>query len=258
MSKRFEAYGWHVLHVENGNSDLDSIAKAIEEAKSVTDKPSMIKVTTTIGYGSPNKANTAGVHGAALGGDEVKATRENLGWGHTEFEVPEDALKQFRKAIDRGAQSEEEWNKVWADYKAKYAEEAAEFERMLADKLPDGWDKALPTYTPADKALATRKNSENDPQRPRSSSSRTDRRIGRLDAFQPHRVKSLWQFPKKGNTKTATCASAFGNTAWVRSVTASPCIVRDSFPTVQRSSCSPIICATPSACQPSPKRESFG
>ncbi|MDY7013653.1 MAG: transketolase, partial [Cyanobacteriota bacterium] len=160
VSKRFEAYGWHVLHVEDGNSDLDGIAKAIEEAKSVTDKPSMIKVTTTIGYGSPNKANTAGVHGAALGGDEVKATRENLGWGHAEFEVPDDALKQFRKAIDRGAQSEEEWNKVWADYQAKYAKEAAEFERMLADKLPDGWDKALPTYTPADKALATRKNSE--------------------------------------------------------------------------------------------------
>ncbi|MDY6785124.1 MAG: transketolase [Cyanobacteriota bacterium] len=160
VSKRFEAYGWHVLHVEDGNTDLDGIAKAIEEAKSVTDKPSMIKVTTTIGYGSPNKANTAGVHGAALGGDEVKATRDNLGWEHGPFDVPEDALKQFRKAIDRGAQFEEEWNKVWADYKGKYAKEAAEFERLLADKLPDGWEKALPTYTPADKAIATRKNSE--------------------------------------------------------------------------------------------------
>lgn len=160
VSKRFEAYGWHVLHVENGNSDLDAIAKAIEEAKSVTDKPSMIKVTTTIGYGSPNKANTAGVHGAALGGDEVKATRENLGWQNEPFDVPADSLSHMRKAVDRGAQYQEEWDRVWADYKAKYAAEAAEFERMLADKLPDGWDKALPTYTPADKALATRKNSE--------------------------------------------------------------------------------------------------
>ncbi|MBD2579194.1 transketolase [Oscillatoria sp. FACHB-1406] len=160
VSKRFEAYGWHILHVENGNTDLDGIAKAIEEAKSVTDKPSMIKVTTTIGYGSPNKANSAGVHGAALGGDEVKATRENLGWEHEPFDIPEDALKHFRKAVDRGAESEAEWQKVWDDYKSKYAEEAAEFERMISDKLPEGWEKALPTYTPADKPLATRKNSE--------------------------------------------------------------------------------------------------
>jgi transketolase len=160
VSKRFEAYGWHVLHVENGNDDLDAIQKAIEQAKAVTDKPSMIKVTTTIGYGSPNKSNTADVHGAALGADEVKATRENLGWEYPEFEVPEDALKQFRKAIERGAQLEDEWNKTFADYKAKYAEDAAEFERLLSGKLPEGWEQALPTYTPDDKALATRKNSE--------------------------------------------------------------------------------------------------
>jgi transketolase len=68
VGKRFEAYGWHVIHVADGNSDLDGIAKAIEQAKAVTDKPTLIKVTTTIGYGSPNKANTAGVHGAPLGG----------------------------------------------------------------------------------------------------------------------------------------------------------------------------------------------
>jgi transketolase len=160
VSKRFEAYGWHVLHVENGNDDLDAIQKAIEEAKAVTDKPSMIKVTTTIGYGSPNKSNTADVHGAALGADEVKATRENLGWEYPEFEVPEDALKQFRKAVERGAQLEDEWNKTFADYKAKYSEDAAEFERLLSGKLPEGWEQALPTYTPDDKALATRKNSE--------------------------------------------------------------------------------------------------
>ncbi len=160
VGKRFEAYGWHVQHVENGNTDLDAIAKAIEAAKAVTDKPSLIKVTTTIGYGSPNKANTADVHGAALGKDEVKATRENLGWEYGEFEVPADALKHMRKAVDRGAQLEAEWNQIWADYKAKYAEEAAEFERLISGKLPEGWEKALPTYTPEDKALATRKHSE--------------------------------------------------------------------------------------------------
>ena len=160
VSKRFEAYGWHVLHVKDGNNDLEGIAKAIEEAKSVTDKPSMIKVTTTIGYGAPNKQNTSGIHGSALGTDEVKATRENLDWRYEPFDVPADALKHMQKAIERGATSEADWNKVYADYKAKYPQEAAEFERQTTGKLPDGWDKVLPSYTPADKALATRKHSE--------------------------------------------------------------------------------------------------
>ncbi|MBD2206305.1 transketolase [Calothrix sp. FACHB-1219] len=160
VSKRFEAYGWHVLHVKEGNTDLEAIAKAIEEAKSVTDKPSMIKVTTTIGYGSPNKANTAGVHGAALGAEEIALTRKNLGWEYEPFVVPQDALNHTRKAVERGAAYEAEWNKVFADYKAKYPQEAAEFERYLSGKLPDGWDKVLPTYTPEDKGLPTRKHSE--------------------------------------------------------------------------------------------------
>lgn len=161
VSKRFEAYGWHVQHVENGNTDLEAIAKAIEAAKAVTDKPSMIKVTTTIGYGSPNKANTAGVHGAALGESEIKLTRENLGWSYGPFEVPEDALSHMRKAVERGASLEAEWNDVWTQYKTAYSTEAAEFERMINRKLPEGWDKVLPTYTPEDKALASRKHSEN-------------------------------------------------------------------------------------------------
>lgn len=160
VSKRFEAYGWHVLHVENGNTDLEAIAKAIEAAKAVTDKPTMIKVTTTIGYGSPNKQNTAGIHGAALGTDEVKLTRDNLGWQYEPFVIPEDVLKHTRKAVERGAAYEQEWNQALADYKAKYPQEAAELERLLSGKLPDGWDKVLPTYTAEDKALPTRKHSE--------------------------------------------------------------------------------------------------
>jgi transketolase len=160
VAKRFEAYGWHVQHVENGNTDLDAIANAIEAAKAVTDRPSMIKVTTTIGYGSPNKQNTAGVHGAALGGDEIKLTRENLGWGYGDFEIPEDALNHMRKAVERGASLQAEWEETLATYRTKYATEAAEFERMLAGQLPEGWADALPTYSPEDKALATRKNSE--------------------------------------------------------------------------------------------------
>ncbi|WP_028083887.1 transketolase [Dolichospermum circinale] len=160
VSKRFESYGWHVLHVKDGNTDLEGIAKAIAQAKAVTDKPTMIKVTTTIGYGSPNKANTAGIHGAALGADETIATRNNLGWKYDAFVVPEDALNHTRKAVERGAAYESEWNKAYAEYKAKYPQEAAEFERLISGKLPEGWDQVLPTYTDADKALPTRKHSE--------------------------------------------------------------------------------------------------
>ena len=160
VSKRFEAYGWHVQHVENGNTDLDGIQAAIEAAKAVTDRPSMIKVTTTIGYGSPNKANTAGVHGAALGGDEIKATRENLGWAHEPFVIPDDVLSHFRQAVDRGASYEAEWEETLATYRTQYPQEAAEFERMLRGELPSGWDAQLPTYTSADKGIATRKHSE--------------------------------------------------------------------------------------------------
>ncbi|MBD2296092.1 transketolase [Anabaena sphaerica FACHB-251] len=160
VSKRFEAYGWHVLHVKDGNTDLDAISKAIEAAKAVTDKPTMIKVTTTIGYGSPNKQNTAGIHGAALGSDETAATRKNLNWEYAPFEIPQDVLNHLGKAVERGATSEGEWNKTFADYKAKYPAEAAEFERFVSGKLPEGWDKVLPTYTAEDKAQPTRKHSE--------------------------------------------------------------------------------------------------
>lgn len=160
VSKRFESYGWHVIHVKDGNTDLAGIAKAIADAKAVTDKPTMIKVTTTIGYGSPNKQDTAGIHGAALGPEETIATRKNLGWEYDAFVVPEDALNHTRKAVERGASYESEWNKVYADYKAKYPQEAAEFDRFISGKLPDGWDQVLPTYTTEDKALPTRKHSE--------------------------------------------------------------------------------------------------
>ena len=160
VAKRFEAYGWHVQHVENGNTDLEAIASAIAAAKAVTDRPSMIKVTTTIGYGSPNRQNTAGIHGAALGGDEIKATRENLGWSYGEFEIPADAFSHMREAIERGASLQAEWEATLATYRTQYPAEAAEFERLLSGQLPEGWADALPAYTPADKALATRKNSE--------------------------------------------------------------------------------------------------
>lgn len=159
VSKRYEAYGWHVQHVENGNTDLEAIEKAIAAAKAVTDKPSLIKITTTIGYGSPNKADSHDVHGSPLGKAEIQATRDSLGWSYPEFEVPEDALAHFRKAVDRGAQAQSEWNELLANYKNKYPQEAALLERLQSGKLPEDWAKALPTYTPESKADATRNQS---------------------------------------------------------------------------------------------------
>ena len=158
--KRYEAYGWHVQHVENGNEDIDSISKAIEEAKGIKDKPSLIKISTTIGYGSPNKSDTAGVHGAPLGEEETQLTKEKLGWTYDPFEIPEEAYNQFRKAINRGVDFENKWNEDLASYKAQYPLEAKEFERMLRGELPEDWSKDLPQYTPQDTGLATRKHSQ--------------------------------------------------------------------------------------------------
>jgi transketolase len=161
VMKRYEAYGWHVQHVTDGNSDVDGIQKAIEAAKAVTDRPSLIKVTTTIGYGSPNKSNTAGVHGAPLGEEEAALTRKALNWQYGPFEVPQESYDHWRQAIDRGAAAEEAWNNTLASYRSNYSSEAALFERMLRGELPEGWDKCLPTFSPEDKGLATRQYSQN-------------------------------------------------------------------------------------------------
>ncbi|MEB3316826.1 MAG: transketolase [Cyanobacteriota bacterium] len=159
--KRYESYGWHVQHVAEGNTDVDAIVRALEAAKAVTDKPSLIKVTTTIGYGSPNKANTAGVHGAALGADEAELTRKALEWTYGDFVVPEEAYEHWRQAIQRGAAAEGDWNATLSAYRQAYPAEAAEFERLLRGERPEGWDSTLPTFTPADKGLATRQHSYN-------------------------------------------------------------------------------------------------
>lgn len=160
VSARYEALGWHVLHVKNGNTDYEAIRKAIQEAKAVTDKPTMIKVTTIIGYGSPNKANSHDVHGAALGAEETAATRKELGWTYKEFEVPTDVLSAYRQAIPRGAKLEADWHATAASYAAKHPKEWADFAQLTSCKLPSGWEKAIPTYKFEDKQLATRQNSQ--------------------------------------------------------------------------------------------------
>jgi transketolase len=156
---RYEALGWHVLHVKDGNTDIDGIRDAIAKAKSVTDKPTLIKVSTLIGYGSPNKAGTHDVHGAALGEPETEETRNNLQWKYPPFELP-DGVKETMSRVEEGAKLEEDWNAKVAEYEKKYPEEAAEFKQLTSGELPDGWEKVLPTFTPEDKALATRAHSQ--------------------------------------------------------------------------------------------------
>ncbi|KAJ9188460.1 hypothetical protein P3X46_003817 [Hevea brasiliensis] len=156
VDKRFEGLGWHVIWVKNGNTGYDEIRAAIKEAKAVKDKPTLIKVTTTIGFGSPNKANSYSVHGSALGAKEVDATRKNLGWPYEPFHVPEDVKKHWSRHAAEGAALEAKWNAKFAEYQKKYKEEAAELKSIITGELPSGWEKALPTYTPESPAEATR------------------------------------------------------------------------------------------------------
>ena len=154
-TRRFEAYGWHVQKIADGNN-LKAIDAAIAQAKRVADRPSLIIVRTHIAWGSPHKQDTAEAHGAPLGADEVKATKQNLGWPSLEpFYVPDDALEHWRTAKARGAQLEGDWKRKWDSYRAAHPELAAELERRLAGRLPAGWDSALPVFGPED-AQATR------------------------------------------------------------------------------------------------------
>jgi transketolase len=151
---RFEAYGWQVLRVADGN-DLAAIESAIEAGKAETAKPTLIGVRTIIGYGSP-KAGTNKVHGEALGAEAVKATKKFFGFPEDQsFYVPEDALANWRKALDKGSEYESEWNNLFAAYKAEYPELAAEFERTQKGERKAGWEKSIPTF-PVEKAVATR------------------------------------------------------------------------------------------------------
>jgi transketolase len=153
--KRFEAYHWHVQRVADGN-DLEAISKAIEAAKAVKDKPSMIMVRTVIGYGSP-LAGTNKVHGEAMSPEDAIKTKERLGWPADKFfYVPEDAQKNWSTILERGAKYEQEWNALFAKYKSEFPAEAAELERTLAGKLKDGWEKTLPTFGGDSKPMATR------------------------------------------------------------------------------------------------------
>jgi len=156
VGRRFEAYGWDVHSVANGN-DLAAVEAAIRAAQAETGRPSLIMCRTHIGYGSPNKQDSSKAHGEPLGEDEVKLTKERLGWPLTPaFLVPEEARQEFRKAVERGKARETEWQQRFSAYAAAFPDEAARWEQYMSGKLPPGWDTGLPAFAPGDPALATR------------------------------------------------------------------------------------------------------
>ncbi|MFA4867747.1 MAG: transketolase [Pedobacter sp.] len=154
--QRFEAYGWHVQVVGDGN-DIEALSIAIKNAQKENGRPSLIKVRTHIGYGSPNKVDTAAAHGSPLGPDEIRLVKENFGLDPDKsFEVSAEVLKYYRTAGKRGEQTESEWNELYKQYKKKYPDLARAFEATSSGKLPHGWDKDLPVYQAGEK-IATRK-----------------------------------------------------------------------------------------------------
>jgi transketolase len=154
VSRRFEAYHWHVQYVADGN-DLVAIEAAILAAKAETTRPSLIRVRTVIGYGSP-KAGTNKVHGEALGAEATKATKKNLGWPEDKtFYVPDEARANWATIKLRGKDAKAAWDAEFAEYKQAYPEPAAQFERTLKAELAAGWEKKVPVF-PADKPVATR------------------------------------------------------------------------------------------------------
>jgi transketolase len=155
VTERFNAYNWHVQFVDNGN-DLNAISEAIKIAQSITDRPSLIRLRTVIGYGSP-KAGTNKAHGEALGPEATKATKKTLGWPEDKsFYVPDEAAKNWLQAVDKGKKYEEDWNDLFARYKQEYPDLAAEFERVQAGTLASGWEKSLPVFAAGGKPIATR------------------------------------------------------------------------------------------------------
>jgi len=156
VAKRFEAYHWHVQDVGEIANDVDKLSDAFEKAKAVKDEPSIIILRTHIGYGSPNKHDTPGVHGSPLGEEEVKLTKDFYGWPEKKFYVPDDVKEYMRQAVDRGKVQEGAWNKQLEDYKAKYPDLGKLFDQYLKQELPEGWDKDIKAYKPEDGDVATR------------------------------------------------------------------------------------------------------
>ncbi|RHZ54445.1 transketolase tktA [Aspergillus thermomutatus] len=160
VMKRFEAYGWHTVWVKDGDHDLEGIEAAIHEAKKVTDKPTVIRLTTTIGFGSKLQG-TGGVHGNPLKADDCESVKQKFGFDPKQsFVVPQQVYDLYHKHAAEGAAKEQAWNQLLEKYATEYKAEHADLVRRLSGKLPEGWEKSLPTYKPSDAAVASRKLSE--------------------------------------------------------------------------------------------------
>ena len=156
QAKRFEAYGWHVTHVSDGN-DLEKIDRAIIEAKRESERPSLIVVRTTIGYGSPGKAGTSAAHGAPLGQDEIIKTKENLGYPSLEpFHVENSTREHWAACLENGRKLQEDWQKRFSLYQEQAPDFAAEFLQVMSGELPEDWDENVPNLTAAENEDATR------------------------------------------------------------------------------------------------------
>jgi len=157
-AKRFEAYGWHTIKIDV--HDHQEVEKAITEAQTVADQPSLILCSTHIGYGSPNKQDSEASHGSALGEDEVRKTKENLNWDpDKKFYIPDEVLQHFRQAKNKGAKAHEQWKKVYQNYTKEFGDLAKQFDNAINRKLPENLDEVLPIFNADEKGMATRASS---------------------------------------------------------------------------------------------------
>ncbi|MGH8398633.1 MAG: transketolase, partial [Gammaproteobacteria bacterium] len=155
-AQRFAAYGWHIQSLEDGN-DLAAVAGALDVARAETKRPSLILARTHLGYGSPNKQDSFEAHGSALGVEEVKLTKQNLGWPvEPPFHIPESALKHFREALAQGKKAEDEWNRQFSAYTKAFPDLAGELQQRMRGELPRAWDSDIPVFPADAKGMATR------------------------------------------------------------------------------------------------------
>jgi transketolase len=161
VAMRYEAYGWHVLAIEDVN-DLEEVERVTREAMEVHERPSLVVVHSHIGYGSPNKQDSSSAHGSPLGEEEVRLTKEAYGWEpDKQFYVPPEALKHFRRCCERGRELQGTWEEEFEAYRREHPDEAAQLQMINAGEMPSGWDQGeLPMFDPGEKPIATRKASE--------------------------------------------------------------------------------------------------
>ena len=249
VGARFAAYGWQVLTVADG-TDVDAIEAAVRHAKAETDRPTLIKVRTEIAFGSPNKQGKSSAHGAPLGADEIKLTKEALGWpADKDFYVPEEALAVFRKCVENGRAAQAAWNEKHQAYAKAYPDLAAQLDRVIARNLPEGWDSGL-----ADVKAFT------DPLASRAASGKalnalaakvTDLFGGSADLAPSNKtvIDGETDFSRK-TTPAETSGSGSGSTPWAPFSTAWP-FTAGSGPMAAPFWCLPTTCVRPSGWRPS-------